>query len=45
MQFNLFYSFQFDYQDRTFEMQTKSKEEADLWVACLGFLAKQKIRE
>lgn len=32
--------FTFEYQGRYFEMMTKVKEEADLWVTCLAFLAK-----
>ena len=40
-----YYSFQFEYQGLLFEIQTKIKEEAEMWVACLAFLAKQKLRE
>ena len=32
-------SFHFEYDGRWFEMMTKLKEEADLWVACLAFLS------
>jgi hypothetical protein len=32
------YSFIFDYNERLFEMFTKTKEEAEIWVACLKFL-------
>jgi hypothetical protein len=37
--------FHFQYDGRWFEMLTKLKEEADLWVACLGFLSAHKRRE
>ncbi|CDW71658.1 ph domain containing protein [Stylonychia lemnae] len=39
------YSFYFDFNDRNFEMFTKTKEEAGSWVTCLKFLADQKSRE
>jgi hypothetical protein len=35
----------FEYNDRTFEMNTKTKEEAESWVMCLKFLADQKSKE
>lgn len=36
------YSFNFEYNERNFEMFTKLKEEADLWIACLRFLAEMR---
>jgi hypothetical protein len=33
------YSFNLEYNDRVFEMYTKTKEEADMWVVCLKFLS------
>lgn len=38
-------SFQFMYDDRPFDMMTKLKEEAELWVTCLNFMADFKSRE
>lgn len=39
------YSFTFEYNGRTFEMFTKTKEEAEVWVACLKFLSEYKSKE
>ena len=40
-----FFSFCFDYNERTFELWTKTKEEAQVWVDCLKFLSEHKSKE
>ena len=40
-----YFSFSFEHDGRVFDMMTKMKEEADLWVACLKLLSEVKKRE
>ena len=39
------YSFNFEYNERNFEMFTKTAEEAEVWVTCLKFLSEQKSKD